>query len=305
MTAELYILADSFAQNTEITNSEIEIKIRALASDFALIKKFRDTNRILVHPEIYEVIFINNITISDLLNNDTIANENLDRDARISLKKIVWENQETELSSTEVKEVLLPEHDEDICHGLIAFNLVEGINENYQIIYGIDGWYKFRRHFLGLYPKNSPFFIDECEKYFPRIAFHENNKNTAGAILPNFSQRVIFHLSALNDRFSDSQDGIRNRSQVLKHFSINCGLDVVATLEGNASRKLDFTFDFMQDDGDDKGKLKSICCEPHIKLCASDIKGDHAYYQHRIYFYEGDQHIKNNNILVGHIGEHL
>jgi hypothetical protein len=301
MVAEFYIMAESFEQNSDFNKEEIENKTKSLAEDFVYIKRYRETNQLFVHPDIYNLKFIENITLLDLIYNDEIANKNLDRDVRMALKKIIIESRETNCTSEEVIEVLLPEHDENKCHGLIGFNVIDDVAPEYQIVYNLNGWFQFRRHYLGLYPKNENFFIDECKRYFPNIVFHERNRTTVGTILNNFSKKIVYHLTALNDKFRESEDGTRHRTQVLTHFSGNCNLDATATLEGNAQRKPDFTFEFI----DNKKIPRQVCCEPHMKLCKSHVSGDNTYYQHRIYFHEGIETINNNKILVGHIGEHL
>jgi hypothetical protein len=301
MVAEFYILTESFIKNPDFTKDEIESKTKSLAQDFVRIKKYKDTNQLYVHPDIYNVNFIENSSLSDLLFNNDGANGKLDRDVRLALKKIIIESKVTNCTSQEVIEILLPEHDENRCHGLIGFNTIDHVEPKYQIVYNLNGWFQFRRHYLGLYPKNENFFINECVKYFPNLEFHEKNRTTVGAILGNFSKKIVYHLTALNDRFRESENGVRHRTQVLAHFSGNCSLDETATLEGNAKRKPDFTFEFM----DDEKNTQKVCCEPHMKLCKSDLKGDSTYHQHRIYFHEGFEKVSNNKILVGHIGEHL
>lgn len=301
MVAEFYIIAESFTQNAASSKEQIEIKIEALGSDFINIRKHKETNKLFINPEIYNISFINNVSISDLLYNDEISNENIDRDARNMLKKIVMETETNSITSKEVIEVLLPEHNEELCHGLIAFNSVDGVNPEFQIVYNEKGWLKFRRHYLGLYPKNEEFFILECRKYFPNIIFHNNTINSISSIFNNFPKKIIYHLEALNDRFKESEDGFRHRQQVLTHFSGNCNLDTTASLEGNADKKPLFTYEFV----DSEGNNQSVCCEPHIKLCTSDTPGDNTYYQNRIYFHEGFENIEENKILIGHIGGHL
>lgn len=303
MIAELYILSESFAYNANFTNAVIEEKIKSLANDFVIIKKYKDTNKLFVHPDIYNVQFLQGITLSDLLFNPIAAKKNIDRDVYNALKTIVIESATTTNTTQEVIEVLLPEHNEDICHGLIAFHKVGGIDEMVQLIYGIDGWFTFRRHFLSLYPKNSDFFIDECVKYFQTLFFHDRNKMTVGAILHNCSHKIIYHLAALNDKFRACQIQGLNRTQVLNQFSIIAHLDANASLEGNAARKPDLTFQFINNEH----QIEDVCCEPHLKLCYNDnYPGDNSYSNdRRIYFHEGIASIQKGKILVGHIGDHL
>ncbi len=303
MVAEFYIIAESFSQNLNFTKEEIEDKTRSLASDFIEIRKYRETNKLFVHPNIYYIHFINNITISDLLYNDEIANKNLDRDVRNLLKKIIIESQNTDLTTDEVKEVLLPEHNENLCHGLIGFNLIEGINPEFQVVYNIKGWFEFRRHYLKVYPKNEIYFIEECKKYFPNLFFHERNKATVHTIFHNCTQKIVYHLTALNDKFRESQLAGLNRSEVLKRFSIAAQLDETASLEGNPLQKQALTFPFINS----SKRMEYICCEPHLKLCHNDnYPGDNSYStDRRIYFHEGKTNIQDGKILIGHIGDHL
>ena len=105
-----------------------------------------------------------------------------------------FESKETSCTSQEVIEVLLPEHDENKCHGLIGFNTVCDVEPEYQVVYNLKGWFQFRRHYLGLYPKNEDFFINECEKYFPDLEFHEINRTTVGSILDKFPKKIVYHL---------------------------------------------------------------------------------------------------------------
>jgi hypothetical protein len=301
MLAEFYIVAESFANNSHFTTPEIESKIKSLAEDFNYIRKYRETNKLFVHPDIYNIYFLNGILLSDLLFNPLNAKKYLDRDVYNALQKIIIESEQTTHSSEEVIEVLLPEYNHQLCHGLIAFNAVDAIQPEFQIVYNLQGWFDFRRYFLGQYPKDANFFISECRKYFPNLIFHNNTITTIQDIIDDFRKKVIYHLSALNDKFRESQDGLRNRQQVLEHFSGNCSLDETASLEGHANRKPYFTYNFINN----KGNPQSVCCEPHLKLCKSDAPGDNTYYQHRIYFHEGFQNISDNKILVGHIGEHI
>jgi hypothetical protein len=200
-------------------------------------------------------------------------------------------------------DVLLPEHNKDICHGLIAFHKIEDVSEEFQIIYDVKGWYAFRRHFLGLYPGTPDFFVDECIKYFPELFFHNRNRQTIDALLRDCPRKVIYHLAALNDKFRAIRATANHLTHALEILSRECGLDEIASLEGNAKRKDDLTFEFMNN----LQKFERVCCEPHLKLCYNDnYPGDSSYSNdRRIYFHEGKENIQNAKILIGHIGQHL
>jgi len=305
MIAEFYIVPESFENTGHLQKHEIEEKIKLLAQDFILIRHYKNSNKIYVNPQIYSVFLICNITIDELLHNHEAGRKYLDRDVLLALRKIIVETSGTDLSLAEITESLLPMHNEKRCYGLIAFNKMKNIDGNYQIVYNLNDWYFFRRYFLGLYPhpQEHGYFIEECKKYFPCLFFHERNKNAIEHLLGDCSKRVIFHLSALNDEFREYCKPDLNRSQVLREFTVGAKLDEEASLEGHASRKEAFAFDFINDEG----SLEIVCCEPHLKLCYNDnYPGDSSYStDRRIYFHEGKCNIQNGKILIGHIGKHL
>lgn len=303
MKAEFYIISDTFEYNSQFTINEIEIKIKALADDFRFIKKHRETNKLFVQEDIYYVNLLNGVKLYDLLFNDIIANNYFDRDVRVILKNIIIENDRTSFSSNYIKNELLPHYDENICFGIIAFNKIEDITPEFLVIYDLNGWLGFRRHFLGQFPKNETFYIDECVKYFPNLFFHERNKQTISTIFADCPKKIIYHLAALNDKFKSFHINPYNRVNALTQFSIAANLDQAATTEGNASRKINFTFEFM-----DNNKMPvQVCCEPHLKLCYNDnYPGDQSHSNNRrIYFHEGKPNIEGGKILIGHIGNHL
>jgi len=303
MTAEFYIIPKSFETTQFFSKDEVEKKIKVLAQDFILIKQYKDTNKIYVNPQIYSVIFIDKATISDLLFNPAISREYIDRDVWLALQKIIVESAVTDASSEEIIEILLPNHNEEKCYGLIAFNKIENIKSEYQIVYNINDWYAFRRHFLGLYPHDEEYFIEECRKYFPCLFFHERNKETVLYLLKDCPQKTVYHLAALNDRFNKFSRLKLERTEMLIQFSIAAKLDEDASLEGDASRKKKLTFDFINENG----LSENVCCEPHLKLCYNDnYPGDTSYStDRRIYFHEGKPHIQQGKILIGHMGKHL
>ena len=302
MVAHLYILAESFQNNSNLGNDEIEEKVKRLAEDVKLMHKYKKNNKLYVnYSEIYPKVFYSHYTVEDFICTPQILkSEGIDRDVINSMQNILQKSETTTITSLEAKEDLLYWIDGNNCHGIIAFHSISGFDDNLQIIYGIDGWYKFRRHYLGEYPKSTDFFIDECITYFPLLYFHDRNRQSIRAILDNCPKKIIYHLSALNDKFKDCKEVGLNRTQVLERFSIYAELDEAATLEGNAQRKDDFTFPFPNN----IGMMENVCCEPHLKLCYSDA--DRAYSNNRrIYFHEGKVNIQEGRILIGHIGTHL
>jgi hypothetical protein len=302
MIAHFYLLAESFQNNANLRNSDIEDKIKRFAEDVILIRKYKETNKLYVnYNEIYPQVFYSHYTVETFICMPQMLKQNgIDRDVISALQNILNKSEETKITSQEVKEVLLSWIDENNCHGLIAFHQIDELDEHLQVIYGINGWYKFRRYFLGKYPKNGNFFINECIKYFPDLYFHDRNKQTIKSILNDCSIKIIYHLSALNDKFRGCIENGLNRTQTLERFSISAKLDETATLEGNAEKKEKLTFQFRND----SGVNEDVCCEPHLKLCYSDFNNSYSN-NRRIYFHEGKSNIQNGRILIGHIGTHL
>lgn len=305
MIAYLYILPESFAYNPQLSKEAIENKINALAADFNTFKQYPAENVCYINSTVYDVKFVSDITLLDLLYNDEIAKGKLDRDARNSLQKVIVESaKETEVPSATVIKDYLPSHSADHCYGVICFNELEDVQTEYQVIYNEAGWYKFRRTFLGIYPGEAGYFMDECCKYFPKLFFHENNWSVIGAILNGNSRKIVYHLTALNDSFKTYSDSGKRRDLVLHDFSIGCNLDATATLEGDPDRKIAFTFEFLVDGA--SGIKEKVVCEPHLKLCYTDDSPNQNYSnERRIYFHEGKDYIHKGKVLVGHIGRHL
>lgn len=301
MIAQLYIIPESFEHNNLYSITEIEFKVKRLSEDIQKINQYSKSNKINVNYTIlYPTQFISNYTIEDVLFNPSQLKQLVDRDVINALQNIFQKASNTDITTQEIVETLLPWNDKDTCHGIITFHEIENIPNSNQLIYGIDNWYKFRRHFLGLYP-NQETFIEECSIYFPNIFFHENNKSSIRAILANFSVSIVKHLGILNDTFYTYKNrSFNNESKKYETLTIECNLQSPAASKDNNDAKESLTFDFK----DDKGDIKEITCYPHLRLSRSDNPNDSQFYFHRIYFHEGKESIQKNKILIGHIGLH-
>lgn len=295
MKATFFIIPESFKYNGD-TQSNIEEKLKNFAIDLRRIKE-TPGNEIFYHLDIYNVEIFENKTICDVLYDPTT--QLIDRDV-IQQLRTIWELQGTTDSISDICEVYLPSHNENECYGLIAFNTIDNIMPEYQLVYGIDSWFKFKRHFLGTYPKNTEFFIDECKIYFDALFFHENNKITIKRLFPHCIKKIIYHLSELNDKFPISKTIPYNRVNTLVNFNgIYYHDGQGASPQGNIDKKKDLTFSFV----DNRGKDEYVYCELHLKIS----RDDHNIFSNdrRIYFHEGIEKIENGKILVGHIGKHL
>jgi hypothetical protein len=155
MIAHFYLLAESFQNNSNLRNNDIEDKIKRFAEDVMLIRKYKETNKLYVnYNEIYPQLFYSHYTVEEFICAPQKLKQNgVDRDVINAWQTILQKSEKTKITSQEAKEVLLAWIDENNCHGLIAFHQIDELDEHLQVVYGIDGWYKFRRYFLGKYPK--------------------------------------------------------------------------------------------------------------------------------------------------------
>jgi len=302
MIAHLYITPESFYNNAKFSMQDIEEKIFSLSDDVINIERFKDTNKLYTNfDSIYKQDFYLKFTVYDFICEPQIVKQTVDRDIVNAFQKIFEKASDTKISSQEVIEELLDWHNENECNGLIAFHIIPEIDVSLQLIYNISGWHKFRSHFLGLYPKNNIFFIEECKKYLPKIFFHENTKTSVAQILSDFSISIIRHLQHLNYTFYGYKDrSFSNETIKYQTFTSECKLEAKAASKDSNDAKEQLTYTFH----DNNGNIQSITCYPHLRLCKSDVSGDTHYYQHRIYFHEGLPNIQNGKILVPHIGVH-
>lgn len=299
MRAEFYLLNVSFAVPNDLSIEQIEAKLRSLEIDISYIRSNQKTEVLFKDDAIYDEVIVNDFTVADILYYGKAKNL-FDRDTIEALRKIIDVATTQSITSQEVIDVLLPENDikseeKETIFGLLCLHQIENIDVNpLYLVYDKNNWFHFHRYFLGLYPRNADFFLEESNKYFPNLYFHEDNNLSIAKILDDFSQKIIYHLSKLNDEFKVHRQANKFLPEALTVFSIACELDEYASLEGDAESKKRLNFLF----GD-----KLVCCEPHLKLCRNDKNQE--YFFHRIYFHEGFEDFLDSKILVGHIGEHL
>ncbi|MDR6560792.1 MULTISPECIES: hypothetical protein [unclassified Arcicella] len=304
MQAEFYLLNESFYyQHSSL--QEFEESIKKLSEDFDYIKDNGDS--IYKHDSIYETHLPEGYTMVDLYDPDKAIPIN--RDVKRLLLKLMNHSKETSWTNKEIKELISNQLENDLCqekqvYGLLALlQLPQNINDVF-IVHNQRNWFEFHRFFLAKYPCNETYFVEKCDKVFPRVFLHPQVTDTLPTMAggwQTYSQSLVSFLSKLNDIFPQYLENGTNyqRINVLPEFSTKCGIKV--TPQGNLRDKPKITFTFTNH----RGEKESICCEPHAKFDKNDIEGDDSYYANRLYFHEGKREIENGKILVGYIGKHI
>jgi len=300
MNANLYLFNPSFLYKEGITLNELYEQIQELHITINYIRelssKFNDSDHILRYEGIYEIKIYQNLTVSQILYDPNIF-INIPRDIKRALTLIVDHVGASNLNETDVINTLKNNNKYSL-NGLLILHS-NNFDEIYPtlIIKTKENWYEFHRYFLAINSIDEKNFYNECRKYFPQLSFHPNVEISLRRLeggLKNFAGSIIYNLTQLNDKFK-SYCSKYDLVETLRRFSSECQVD--ASLEGNASRKSEFTFIFNQ---------ISVCCEPHLKLSKSDLPGEKdRFYSNRIYFHEGKPTIEGGKILVAHIGKHL
>jgi hypothetical protein len=296
MLFEFYIVNKSFQYQIDISKEQLEESIKSLSIDYDYIRRYKETDKIFVNNDIYDEIIFPEFSVSDFLYMPN-AKKIFDRDAIVALSNIIDKSNKTSTSTKEVIDILLNEHNKEIVYGLICLHKISDIENNY-LVYDKNNWFQFHRYFLGLYPHNAEYFINECIKYFPDLFFHENNYHTVRLIFKDSPKTIIHYLNELSNNFNFCKLKTNNHIDLLKQFNSISNFDIDASIEGDLSRKNDLTFSFENKDGNDE----LLYCELHLKLLFDDNR---KIVQNRIYFHEGKQNIQNGKILIGHIGKHL
>lgn len=170
-------------------------------------------------------------------------------------------------------------------------------------LYAGKTWYAYIKDCILRMPLTSDEFIDSCNQYMDNLYIIDRNKESIKQIYKDFKVTILYHLNALNVYLVKQRDLGLRRDILLKTISQLANLPEVASLEGDAHRKSDFTFSFYYPVN---GAQYNLCFEPHMKLCHSDkYPGDSEYYFYRIYFYEGNDKLCDGKVVIGHIGDHL
>lgn len=219
----------------------------------------------------------------------------LDRDFKFMLQRLFEKASDTDEPSTSISFGYI-DNGNGATRGLLTLQKRNKYAPHLQVDSNTNSWYLYCLDKIKSSPLTSRQFIDDCRILFDNLEIIDRNYSSIASIYDKFKERILHHLNGLNLYMREAQQNSKNRNDALIRLSSLGNFDEVASTEGNASRKKDFTFQIED---------KSVCCEPHIKLSKSDVVGDSEYYFHRIYFHEGVPTLKKGKIIIGHIGKHL
>lgn len=313
MRANLFLHPDTFIYNKTDTWQQIAEKLSALVTDMRMIiTDFKEENSFKVPTSLCSIPLFSGKTIIEM------AEDCLENDQKGIFYTMLSDTSESyDIPLDELKNKCKYDPNETEVNSIVEFNASnkktdnEYISfDNYTVVYNKQTWMCLRRQILGNHPGTPNSFIEECRKYFPKIAFHSNCikslEDEDYKYLEIVPRKLVYYLSCLNDKFHEIVKPHANANDVLEEFSGKYGLDESGSLERNPSKKSKLSFDFL----DKKNNTKEICCEPHLKISQPDsnYQGENVNYSTfhpRIYFHFGSPDIEDGKILVGSIGEHL
>ena len=293
MIAHLYICNRSFLWNGIDQLPDFQMKMAEFQRMMERINSYADENLLYLFVDSFlKTQVLKDVVMSDLLEYDK-AVKLIGKEAHVILLAIMKRCKPKNISVWDLKSYLSLE-DENLCHAVIVFSPLKGLRNHMQLISTEQGWFTFRRHYLGRYPKTPRFFLDESKKYYPGLNLHPGNETTMRDVIHSHPMQIVCYLSALNDYFASGfLSSGKNLNEYLPLFALTHKLEN-ASLDGSKDEK--FNFDFQEND-----KTVTAYCEAHLKMYHDD-KGNNN--QHcRIYFKKpvaGEPYI-----YVGYIGEHL
>ncbi len=292
MIASLYICCKSFLHNGIDSDREVEMKLFTFGDLFDRVSKMSDNKFHLNNENFLDTVLLSDgTTILDIISNK----RRIQQDCLILFLKAFKNCKKNKLTFSELLEYLELE-DCNNCNALIVLNHIDDLPKNRQILSNYTEWVKFRRIYLGKYPKNPEFFLSECRKYYDKLIIHEDNIQSAKKVIETHSQSIVVYLGYLNDHLIDEyKASAPDFIGFLNYFATKYGIDE-ASFEGSKESVFYFTFNI-------EGTPINAYCEPHLKMYKDDAGNQNQHC--RIYFQKPDTSKGDCPIYVGFIGKHL
>lgn len=294
MIAHLYLINNSFLWNNSDKLADFQLKMADFQKMMERINMYPEENLLYVMFDSFmSTTILENLTISDIITDYDKAIETIGKDAYVILMNISKRYKATNASDEDINEYLALE-DADICHGVIVFSKIKGIDNHVQVLSSEQGWFDFRRHHLGKYPHKPEYFLIESTKYFPNLSIHPGNAGFMRNVIKTHPIQITQYLSILNDHFRNEFDNSKkDLNEFLPLFALNHKLNG-ASLNGKKDDKFYFNFS-------ENGSIIQAYCEAHLKMYKDDYGNDNQHC--RIYFKKPI--MGEDYIYVGYIGEHL
>ena len=294
MIAHLYICNLSFRWNGTDKLADFKENMVGFQKMMERINQYPEENLLYMFKDSFlNTVILKDVVMADIISDYDKALAMIGKEAYVILLGIMKHCTATKATIWDLKGYLMLE-DEDTCHAVIVFAPLKGLDNHLQVLSTEQGWFEFRRHYLGRYPKTPAFFLSESKKYYPGLRLHPDNNSTMRNVIHTHPVAIARYLSALNDCFviEYHQSG-KDMNEFLTWFAWAHKLED-ASLEGCKDDKVYFNFD-------ENGTMLKAYCEAHLKMYHDDRGNDNKHC--RIYFKKpvnGEPYI-----YVGYIGEHL
>jgi len=301
---DFYLNNLSFKKQDNITIEVLREKIEQFATDYEFIRE-QENERVYRHDSIYEEIFFDDYTVSEICNIPEIGKTTIGRDYQAYLQNIIHYSENTTLDNEEIIE-LLESHEENLINGILCLHKISGIDENF-CVYDKNDWFRFHRYFFCIYPPTRNDFCLKASPYFPNLYF---NPITIPAGLnglhTNFIEivkTIVHHLSALNDDFFYifNQEGMSGDRACVELENMYRGhqVKIGASRDNNNLNELNFEFTESSD-------IRILYCDLHTKF--------YQYFEYqipsyaakgnRIYFHQPIENFLDGKVLIARIGRH-
>ncbi len=296
MNAYLYVCDCTFLHNGYDTDKEVCEKVLNIGEMVYAIRNHRDENTLQINI----VNFLNTkllsegSTIQDVLWGDKAKQF---PNAQKILLNLINSTPNCNYSYKEMIDALSNDIEkEKSINALVAMNKIDGIPESHQVLYDVQGFFKFRRYFIEKYPSSTPTaFLRDIDKYYEKIVLNSNREQVESGMkdIMNMANNIAHALTALNDDFAKefkekTEDNLNNfLNAFAKRHSMDGG-----SMGGRAKRKeLNCNFE----------ELGWQYCGPHLKFFPD--KKDNRKGHLRIYFCWENDNI--DKIYVGLICNHV
>lgn len=292
MEADLYINHHSLKYNGKDDLKTVFKKLTQFCELRSILREFPNDNVVFLDPtNLLKTEIFPGMTIENVLYNQ---GTNIPKDIwRVVMSLFSKDIKKTDADEKDILEYLELE-EENLCHGILVMNLQPDYKDNWQVISTVDGWRKFRRHYLKKYPQDVEHILHESKQCFPVIKYSTEIRKGFDEVYPSHSDAIIIGLIALNDdmikEWSKTSSGFW---QFLDDFAKGHGIKE-ASRQGKAINRT-----FIIEEKERKEIVRD--CQAHLKIYKDKFGNEDQHC--RIYFAIPEK--DGSYIFVGNICTHL